>query len=126
MRTSFFARVQPLMTFCHTMLRAVDVSREDTYFVVGLGFPDSYWGIRLTMRTRDDYEFTRQLALFLVNAARIQAVVQEAIDANLAPLGAVQVKIEGKEIVLTWIDRGAMRENVRRIDLLTPDIRAAE
>jgi hypothetical protein len=78
---------------------------ERSALIIGLNYPESYWGTVVVIKEREEEEIARKIAMFVLNADKISELIHKEVDAGAKPLGYVYIEFPSAgHIKLHWVD----------------------
>ncbi len=117
---SLFKRkdVKPLADV--TTALAVLANKADGQFeiAIGLDIPDDHFGTTLSIRSRDQQEIARRLAIFVKHSNRLAEIMEAEMRAGRTPIGGASVEVlDDGSLLVRWLWRedGYPQERQRHI-----------
>ena len=109
--------VAPLKKFAEALNKARHASEQNPYIVVGIPFPDDYFGTTFRFQAEDENDMAWFIANFLVKVEAIEKAIQEEMAGEHRPLAPVQLHFQKDgSFIMKWIDRDELDEYERRIE----------
>jgi hypothetical protein len=92
-----------------------DTVDTDSSVIIGLQFPDDFWGTTLSINGESLEEIVVEVSVFLASVEIIYEAIKVEIDVGKAPLGRIQIFIEeqGCSIRVRWMDQSFKNHEVQ-------------